>query len=117
MSEHHDDWFKHTPDEPEHMTAHGDTNSVLIILFLLGTIVFVFITAILIEKYFKVRVASLEHELQEVRADVSPRVQATRITKEGWENTLSEPRWIDQSKGIVALPLDIAMQRVVDQYN
>jgi len=77
----------------------------------------VVITAVAIKTYFMARVASIEHETQEVAADVSPKVQAAVEAKEGWATSLSEASWVDESKGIVALPLDIAMQRVIDQYN
>lgn len=116
MSDHHDDWFKHSPDEV-HMEAHGETNSVIILAFLFATIVTVVVTGGLIMQYFKVRVADLKEEVQYSRSDVSPKVQAAREAKENWEKNLTEAHWVDRDKGVVGLPLDVAMQRVIDEYN
>lgn len=115
MSEHTDGWFQHTPDEPEHMEAHGETNSVLIIAFLLGVIVVVGVTSVLIIQYFKVRVSSLEGDLRENRVDQTI-AQPFREARESWESKLDEPHWIDRGKGVVGLPLDVAMGRVISEY-
>lgn len=115
IDEHTDEWFKHTPDEPDHMKAHGETNSVIIIAFLLATIIVVGVTALLIMQYFKVRVSGLEGELVERRVDQTV-AQPYRESRESWERKLSEPQWIDRDKGVVGLPLDVAMERVVSEY-
>lgn len=115
IDEHTDEWFKHSSDEPDHITAHGETNSVIIIAFLLATILVVGVTSLLIIQYFKVRVSGLEGELVEDRVDQTV-AQPYRERRESWEQKLTEPQWIDREKGIVGLPLDVAMQRVVSEY-
>ena len=115
MSDHHDDWFQNEHDS-EHMEAHGETNSLIIIQFLAGTILIVVVTIVLISQYFKVRVASIEDTMIESRSDQTL-AQPALEAKSNWENTLSEPAWIDRNDGVVALPLDVAAQKVINEYN
>jgi hypothetical protein len=88
---------------------------VIIIAFLLATILVVGVTSLLIIQYFKVRVSGLEGELVEDRVDQTV-AQPYRELSESWEQKLSEPQWIDRDKGIVGLPLEVAMERVVSEY-
>jgi len=116
MSDHHDDWFQHSPDGAAQAESQGDLNSGLIIVFLVIVAIGVLVIAILIAQYFKMRVADISEDRQEHRADTTTALVVFEA-KATWEKKLqSDASWIDRDKGTVSIPLDIAMQRVVEEY-
>lgn len=118
--EHHDEWFRHSADEPSHMEAHGTINSVFIIGYLALTIAIVFIIAVGVLQYVK----SSQRELRTVTEDAIPRGRyfgpgtgetATQAVA-GWQKELGEWAWVEQGS-VAQIPIDVAMDRVVEQYN
>ena len=118
--EHHDEWFRHSADEPEHMEAHGTINSVFIIGYLGLTILIVVVISIGVVQYVK----SSVRELREDASEVMPprgRYFGPGHTETGveaiarWEQELDGWRWVKKGE-ISQIPIDVAMDRVVEQY-
>ncbi|MCA9310113.1 MAG: hypothetical protein KDA21_02845 [Phycisphaerales bacterium] len=118
--EHHDEWFRHAADEPAHMEAHGRINSVFIIGYLALTILIVLVIAIGVVQYVKSSVRDLRQHTAET---VVPRgryfgpgsneVGADAIRQ--WHEDLDQWRWVKKGE-ISQIPIDVAMDRVVEQY-
>ena len=68
----HDEWFRHSVAEPHHQDSHGDTKTLVILLFMAVTVIFVFTTGMIVLKYFESEARQLKTDFQEPL--VGPRV-------------------------------------------
>ena len=114
----HDEWFRHSPDEPEHMEAHGAINSVYIIGYMVLTIVAVVVVAGLIMQY----VYHTVREQRDTRIEtVVPRSKVAGESEIGadavarWNEELNEWAWVEEGS-TAQIPIDVAIQQIVEQY-
>jgi len=113
MSDHHDDWFKHDPTEPDAQEAHGDTNPVMIISFLIVVIAVTFALIIIFLGFFGRTVASEQVGKSELRTPDDEYLEA----KATWNADLyGEADWTDRENGVVRIPYDLAKSKVIDAY-
>ena len=110
----HDEWFKHTPDEPQHQAAHGETSGLKIAAFLVIVIIFVFATAGVLITMFK---ASAKEQLLEAERRADNLAEPRFEMQEQWDTQLSSYGWVDQEAGVVHVPFDEAVQRTLEDYS
>ncbi len=109
----HDAWHHHTTAEgapqPEH-GAHASARALglTFIVMVLGVI---FVILVLVA-YFNSYVSSFRAERQEGTTAMRPAFE----DKVAAHRRLGEFGWVDQASGTVHIPLDHAIDRVVDQY-
>jgi hypothetical protein len=111
----HDDWFRHTPDEPHHQEAHGDFNPYLIMAFLAVTALGVFGTAAVTVGWFareiNDKVVSTDRERE------SAYTAEYTATRAQWDRDLTgSPEWINEQENTIRIPIELAMEKVVEQY-
>lgn len=112
----HDEWFRHTPDEPAHQEMHGQLNPYAIMAFLLVTIVVVFATAGLVHHTMTLRMTNhLKMVRQEAKTDTTL-AAAYREAHATWERELTTSGWVDRSNGVVRLPVEVAAEKVRREY-
>ncbi len=113
--EEHDDWFRHSPDEPHHQKAHGDFNPVVVMGFLAVTALGVFGTAVVTIGWF-----AREIETQIVTTDRQREAAYTAeytAKRAEWQRALTgEPEWLNEQENVVRLPIDMAMEKVAQEY-
>ncbi len=116
MNEHvHDNWFKHDASEPKPQEMHGKINPMNIMLVLLGTLVTVGVTIIVVLKmFFDPAVYEFKAERLEARTDAiaAPAQEALA----NWQSEMLTAGWVDQGSGVVRLPLDVAKEKVIEEY-
>mgnify|MGYP007011824688 CR=1 FL=1 len=113
--EEHDSWFRHDPDEPHHQDSHGDFNPAIVMGFLGATIVGTLGVAIILFPWFTRSIQNLALEQREQNPGILQE-QIGRVAE--WDAALrGEPRWLDEQANIIAIPIDIAMDQVVQWYN
>jgi len=111
--EHHDDWFRHAPGETSHET-HGDFNPYVIMAFLVVTVGIVFGVTLLIVPWFG---RMVQAKRVEIREQSTLPVQEFMESRTKWDADLrGEPTWIDESGGVIRVPIDVAMEQVVQRY-
>lgn len=112
---HHDDWFKHTPEEGVAQHAHGEINAPFIIAFLAVVIVITFALLFILLGYFGREVASEQGIKSEGRTEILARQHIESSNR--WRAELEgDPRWIDMQTRTVRLPLEYAAREVVQMY-
>lgn len=111
---HHDDWFRHTPGE-HHQAAHGETNPWAVGGTLILVVVVTFGVAFYVLNYFQRAVAHEKLVKREQRTDLTWGAE-TAATKANWNNELNSYKVLDPKTGTVGLPLDVAMDKVVAEY-
>lgn len=109
----HDEWFRHTPDEPRHHHAHGTTQARLILLFLIGTLVVVFGTTMAVLVVFDQLGEGIYVENKERR---TPTTQIASFRAE-WQRQLSEFSPVEGAPGRARIPLELAQRLVVEDYS
>lgn len=112
----HDEWFRHTSDEPDAQEAHGEINPGFIIGFLSLVIVATFAVAVLFLVYFQ---QAVQEAIVERREAPTERLAAPyREATARWNQELhGQAEWQDEEAGFVALPLDLAKQSVMQKYS
>lgn len=111
--EDHDEWFRHASDEPTHQT-HGDFNPYVVMAFLAVTVVIVFAVAFLVVPWFG---RMVQAERVQVREENLRPVMEYMEARTKWDADLTgEPTWINESEGVIRVPIDIAMEQVVRRY-
>ncbi len=108
----HDDWFRHSANEPHHQEAHGSTHAAIIIAFLFGTVVFVAISGALVYQLFQSMTDAVAVENHERRTPVDQFLSS----KAEWERQLSQLTLIDGAPGRARVPLDMAQKLVIEDY-
>lgn len=108
----HDEWFRHSADEPHHQEAHGETKSQVILLFLLGTVVFVFGTGFVVLKFFEAETRKLKATMDEAATSREEYLDAN----ERWERELTSYGWASAIDGSVHIPLELATREVLGEY-
>lgn len=111
----HDDWFKHDASEPAHQEMHGKINPFGIMLALLATLVAVGVTIVLVLK-LAFDPAIYENKAERLEARTSEIAAPSNEKLANWDNRLSTPGWVNSDEGIVRLPLEIAQQKVIQEY-
>jgi hypothetical protein len=111
----HDDWFKHDASEPAHQEMHGRLNPYAIMLSLAGTLVLVAVTIVLTLKLVFTP-AITENKSVRLEAGTDMLAGEVREAVAGWNNEMSRAAWIDAENGVVRLPMDIAMDKVIREY-
>lgn len=118
-NEHHqDDWFRHTPDEPDAQTAHGEVKPFIILGFLATVIVITFAVIGLFLVYFDQTFTDMYGQRNEQATD---RYLASEKNTAfaNWNETLNQqtPQWQSMEEGFVTLPIDRAQSAVLDMYS
>ena len=113
----HDQWFRHSPDEPHHQQSHGATKPIPIIVTLVGTILLVFVIAGYTLNFFDRAVADREIVNREMITDTTL-AKEWHETSANWNAELSSYSWLPNAdkKEIVRLPFDAAMNKVIAEY-
>jgi len=110
----HDDWFRHSADEPRHQQSHGDFNPYVIMGFLAVTIVIVFGSAAAIVPWFARMTDYRKHIVREANPDYN---HEFREMSELWRTELfGEPTWVNEKENTIRIPIDDAMNLVVKEY-
>ncbi len=110
----HDSWFRHDPNEPHHQQSHGDFNPAIVMGFLGATIVAVLGVAIIVFPWFTRAINNLSVETRERNVGL---LQEQISSFAQWESQLQgEPRWLDEKTNTVAIPIDLAIDQVVQRY-
>ncbi|MEO1130320.1 MAG: hypothetical protein AAFX05_11535 [Planctomycetota bacterium] len=109
----HDEWFRHSPDEPHHQAEHGGFNPIVVMGFLAATILITFGVAAVVLPWFAREVQAQRVQVQEANSQYGAEY---REKMEGWVSDLSKPAWVDAENNVVRLPLDLAVERVIEQY-
>lgn len=113
---HHDEWFRHSPDE-HHQESHGSTNPWAISGVMVAVIIITFGVAFYALNYLGRAAAALKAERHEALTDTSMRLGgAYRETRANWEAAQSQYTWVDAKAGVVRIPMDRAIDKVVRQY-
>ncbi len=111
--EEHDEWFRHPPGE-EHQSAHGDFNPYVVMGFLAVTIVIVFAVAFVVVPWFARMVQGQRIAVREQGARV---VEEYVNARANWQGDLTgEPTWVNEGEGVVRVPIDFAIDQVVERY-
>lgn len=114
-NDHHDDWFRHSPDEPHAQAAHGEINPTFIIGFLSAVIAATFGVVVLFLVYFNQVNTDLKVQNWEERTPLLGNYAEKRAN---WTAELgAQPEWADPDQTYVTVPLDVAMQNVIESYN
>lgn len=113
MSGSHDDWHQHTAAEGMPQEEHAAQASVkaLGMTFIVMT-VGVIVTILLLVVYFKSYVGTYKAKVQEGTAIMQPAFEA----KLAAQSKLESFGWIDRDARTVHIPIDQAMQSVINDY-
>lgn len=110
----HDDWFRHSPDEPHHQAAHGDFNVSVVIGFLAATIIVVLGVAVIVVPWYIRMINDRAVEVRELNPNYAPELE-TQFSE--WDAQLhGEPQWLDEQTNTVRIPLEVAKRVVADRY-
>lgn len=114
MSDHgHDDWFRHESGEAPPQAEHAShVNTTAIGLTLLAIVFGVLFTVILMSMYF-VQYAGSRVALEQEGVDSA---QAYIAYRDQTQRNLDTFGWADQAAGTVNLPIDRAIDDVVEMY-
>jgi hypothetical protein len=106
-----DEWHDHT-GEAAPQEVHGETSPMFIAA--LGVVGFgvLIVSIVLITIYFN-QVVRAEQVQKIERADMARDYNERRAY---WDAELSSYGWIDQENGVVRIPLDRAIESVVEEY-
>ncbi len=110
----HDDWFRHSADEPTHQASHGDFNPYIVMACLAVTIAVVVGVIVFTLPWFGRLVQAGIVSVQENNV----RYTFEFTDKSGaWHAQLyGEPTWLDEKNNIVRIPIDDAITQVVQEY-
>ena len=108
----HDEWFRHSPDEPAHQEAHGRTSAGIILAFLFGTLVVVAVTGVLVFQLWLQMTQEVVIQNEERRTNLSQLLSA----RADWERQNSQFGLIEGAPGRAKVPLDLAMKLVIEDY-
>jgi hypothetical protein len=114
MSDHsHDDWFRHEADESAPQAEHAaHVNTTAIGLTLLAIVFGVLFTVIILSMYFVQYAGTRKAMLEEGTRSAEPYLQyEQQATRE-----LNRLSWADREAGTVYVPIDSAMDAVVEAY-
>ncbi|TVQ64448.1 MAG: hypothetical protein EA379_01450 [Phycisphaerales bacterium] len=106
-----DQWFEHAPTEEKPQPEHGKINAKALMGWLGALTVLLVITCVVLIWFFeqeKQRALQMRHEID---VGGSWRAQYTQVNAE-----LSGYAWVDPENNIVSVPIDLAMQKIVRQY-
>lgn len=108
-----DAWHRHSSDEGMPQAEHAARiNPFGLYVGVFGILGFVVVSVIVVAIYFQSYVSTYRAEKQE-SVDVSEEYVAMRARADA---TLANYQWIDMRENVVSLPIDVAMDRVVDAY-
>lgn len=111
--EEHDSWFRHSPDEPHHQQAHGDTNSWAIILFMIGTLGLVLVVALV--TYYGAFEPLMRQEVERIAEGRPMSMEFVSSVSDG-QRKLSSYEWVDPARGVVRVPLDVAKRLQLEEH-
>lgn len=111
---HHDDWFRHSPGE-RHQPAHGETNPWAVGGTLILIVILTFGVAFYVLNYFQRAVAHEKLVKREQRTDTTWGAEVATL-KANWDAELKSYKVLDPKTGAVGLPIDVAAEKVVQQY-
>lgn len=110
----HDDWFRHSADEPTHQAAHGDFNPYVIMGSLAATIVSVVVVVVVVLGWFDRMIGAERYIVQENNPAYG---QEFRGKQDVWKTQLyGEPTWVDERTNTIRIPIDTAIEVVVKDY-
>jgi hypothetical protein len=110
--DHHDDWFRHDPSE-QHQDAHGDTQALGIIAFMVGTLVVVIVVSLAAYYLFE----SWGRKQLLVNNERRTKTAEYQSLRAEWTRQLGAYEWTDAAAGKVRIPLELARTRVIDLYS
>ena len=106
-------WHRHTIEEGVPQVEHAATVNIPILMgVFVATVVFVSATVLFTMIYFKRHVTALRQE----RIETTVMGQAARDYRDASLAQLNGYGWTDPAAGVVALPLDVARERVIESY-
>lgn len=106
-----DAWHRHTAEEGRPQAAHGQTTPGAIALVGVGSFVALVLTIGFVTVFFgQVNVQQREEKIE---IDLGAN---TRQLKAEWKAELGGYGWVDPAKGLVYVPIDQAMDRVISEY-
>lgn len=110
----HDDWFRHSPEEPTHQAAHGDFNPYLVMGSLAATILVVIVVVGLTLGWFKRLAMEKRQVVQEANTQYDI---GFRGKLDAWQTQLhSEPTWVNERTNTIRITIDQAIEAVVKDY-
>lgn len=109
-----DEWHHHTAEEGEPGAEHAPRVNVglvafVFVLIVLGTLG----TVLALTVYFRHTTAVLQRTVVETTAVAA---EANRYRAQVQAELAGSPEWVDRERGLVRVPIDLAMERVVDLY-
>lgn len=115
--EHHepDEWHSHTPEEgpPQEEHASRVNAGILFLVFCVMTVGLT-VTVVALIFYFSQHTTALKAELHET---VDWRVDISIPYRESARQTLTGYAWEDEDNEVVRVPLDLAIDRIVERYS
>ena len=109
----HDDWFRHSSDEALPQVEHAQHVSTKALGITLLLIVFgVLFVLLIISAYFSSYTTQVRAERQEGTSSAAEYLSY----RSGMDRRLAETGWIDRTNQTLHIPLDRAIELVVDDY-
>lgn len=114
MSGHADDWHHHTAAEGVPQPEHAATvNARVLVITFIGIVFGVVLLVLLIVAYFNTYTSTYKAQ----RSEGVPDARSTYMTgRLGAEERLGKVGYVDRENGVVHVPLDRAVERVVTEY-
>ncbi|MDX9911040.1 MAG: hypothetical protein RBS39_04335 [Phycisphaerales bacterium] len=110
---HADAWHRHSSEEGMPQSEHAARiNPYGLYLGVFGILGFVVVSVVIVAVYFQSYVSTYRAEKQE-SVNVSEDYVAMRARADA---TLANYQWIDMREGVVSLPIDVAMDNVIEKY-
>ncbi len=103
---------QHQHVEPENLHIEEDKlDTPMIALVGLASVLFLIIIVVLMQSWYY----SVERTERFQKIISQPPVEYTKLVSEQQEQ-LNSYKWIDQKNGVVQIPIDLAMEKVVQDY-
>ncbi|MBL8747353.1 MAG: hypothetical protein JNK58_13490 [Phycisphaerae bacterium] len=108
----HDSWFRHDPSQPHHQAAHGGTNAWGINAVMVATLGLVVVTALV--TYY----GAFEPMMRDLRekAEARPLSHEYQTGLSAARSQFNSYEWADPAKGLVRVPLDVAMRLQMEEH-
>ena len=109
----HDDWFRHSSDEALPQVEHAQHVSTKALGITLVMIVFgVLFVLLILSAYFSSYTTQVRAEKQEGTSSAADYLSY----RSGMDRRLAETGWVDRTNQTLHIPLDRAVELVVDEY-
>lgn len=106
-----DRWFSHEADPEAPQEAHGRIHARKVMAWLVGMFVVIFATSILLVWFF----GQESQRAKRMRFEIDMG-GSTRAMLDQGRAELNTYAWVDAEAGVVQVPIEVAMQRIVRMY-